>query len=122
MVRAHVDHGAEIQQRQFLGHVVLDETNDVLKRRPVQASRRTLLDRSSVRVDEGHAGWAAVDVEVDQLPRVAGQAAVKIIAEQVGDPPALDLGWSPGARDSLTTQGSCPPSSVSLHQACRTAA
>jgi len=64
----------------------------VLKRRPVQASRRTLLDRSSVRVDEGHAGWAAVDVEVDQLPRVAGQAAVKVIAEQVGDPPALDFG------------------------------
>jgi len=80
------------------------------------------VDRSSVRVDEGHAGWAAVDVEVDQLPRVAGQAAVKIIAEQVGDPPALDLGWSPGALDSLTTHGSCPPSSVSLHQACRTAA
>jgi len=80
------------------------------------------VDRCSVRVDEGHAGWAAVDVEVDQLPRVAGQAAVKIIAEQVGDPPALDLGWSPGALDSLTTHGSCPPSSVSLHQACRTAA
>ena len=50
------------------------------------------VDRCSVRVDEGHAGWAAVDVEVDQLPRVAGQAAVKIIAEQVGDPPALDFG------------------------------
>src|SRR5437016_3144510 len=50
------------------------------------------VDRSSVRVDEGHAGWAAVDVEGDQLPRVAGQAAVKMIAEQVGDLPALDLG------------------------------
>jgi len=50
------------------------------------------VDRCSVRVDEGHAGWAAVDVEVDQLSRVAGHAAVKIIAEQVGDPRALDFG------------------------------
>jgi hypothetical protein len=71
------------------------------------------VDRSSVRVDEGHAGWAAVDVEVDQLPRVAGQAAVKIIAEQVGDPSALDLGWSPGALDGLTTHANV------LQAACR---
>jgi hypothetical protein len=50
------------------------------------------VDCSSVRVDESHTGWAAVDVEVDQLARVARQAAVKIIAEQVGDVPAVDVG------------------------------
>src|SRR6267143_6613792 len=65
------------------------------------------VDRSSVRVDEGHAGWAAVDVEGDQLPRVAGQAAVKIVAEQVGDLPTLDLGWFPGALDC--NHGGRPP-------------
>src|SRR3989442_11922002 len=75
------------------------------------------VDRSSVRVDEGHAGWAAVDVEVDQLPRVAGQGARQKIAGQVGDPPALRLGWSPRALDSFATHGSFPPSRVSLHQA-----
>src|SRR5437870_1558173 len=45
MVRAHVDHGAEVQQRQLPAHVVLDETSDAPEPRPGEAWRRGPLDR-----------------------------------------------------------------------------
>ena len=54
------------------------------------------VDRSSVRVDECDARRAAVDVEIDELTRVRRQRALEIIAEQVGNLPALDLGRPSG--------------------------
>jgi hypothetical protein len=49
-------------------------------------------DGAAVGVHEGHAGLAAFDVEVDELAEVRGEAAVDVVAEELGDLPALQFG------------------------------
>jgi hypothetical protein len=97
MVRAHVNQGGEIQQSEVLVQVVLDELADAPEPRPGQASRRDALDSST---------WFA---PCGSMPDPARSAFI-------------GPECSGRSLDGLTTHGSCPPSRVSLHEPCRTAA
>jgi len=45
---------------------------------------------AAVRVDEGDAGGAALDVPLEELSRRFGKAPVEIVTEEVGDLPTFD--------------------------------
>src|SRR5882672_8114924 len=85
MVRAHVNHGGEIQQSELLVQVVLDELADPPEPRPGQASRRGPLDRPGSTCFAA-CGW---------MPDLARSAFI-------------GRRCSGRCLDSLTAHGSCP--------------
>src|SRR2546428_580692 len=71
-------------------------------RRRGQAARHR--DPFAVGIDERYARLTSVDVPLQQLAEMIGEGSIEVVAKQLGDLPALELGGAPG-----TTLTHLPP-------------